>query len=93
MTQTQQTFVDKFFKDSEGKVVLVQSPNWSIIGWFSSKLIGYIHLPTQYHNGFVFLETAFLFAWAGSELFTGANYFRRALGLLVLIFIVLPRFN
>ncbi len=93
MVKEKQSFADKCIKDNHGKVVLSQAPNWSLIGWLVSKIIGYIHLPAQFHNGFIFLETAFLFTWASLELTNGVNYFRRALGLVVITAIVLSKFH
>ena len=76
---------DKTFRDSEGNIVLGQMPNLPILVWFTATLLNLIPTSGSIH---VVLETiAFgsLFTWAWQELFEGVNYFRRALGLAVLI--------
>ena len=76
---------DKTFRDSEGNIVLGQMPNLPILVWLTATLLNLIPTSTSIH---VVLETiAFgsLFTWAWQELFEGVNYFRRALGLAVLI--------
>lgn len=79
-----QNFFDKCFKDKNGKVTLAQKPNLPIIVWLFTLIL------SQFFSG-IFGKTlqvvAFgsIFTWAWLELFKGTNYFRRTLGLIVII--------
>lgn len=73
-----------FIRDKSGKVVLGQAPNKAIIGWAVFALLSYIT-----HSQLLgWIGTTFLLAWAFMEIFQGVNYFRRLLGLIVLIYIL-----
>ena len=77
-----------FFRDKSGKIVLGQAPNSAIIGWAVFAALGYFtHLQLLGWIG-----TTFLLAWALMEIFQGVNYFRRLLGLTVLIYIITKLF-
>ncbi len=69
------------FRDKDGKVALIAWPNWALIGWGSFSLLGRF---TQWKQ-LAWIGTAFLLVWALLEIFLGVNYFRRALGLAVLV--------
>ena len=76
---------DRIFRDSSGQIVVTQMPNLPILVW-----VGAISLKLIFTSGqtYLLLDTiAFgaLFTWAWEELFQGVNYFRRSLGLVVLI--------
>jgi hypothetical protein len=76
---------DKIFRDNEGTIVIAQLPNLPITVWLIAAL-----LKLVFKNGIVYslLDTiAFgvLFTWAWEELFQGVDYFRQALGLVVLV--------
>lgn len=81
-----QTFIDKFFKDKNGKLALTAAPNIPIVIWTAAtvayKLIGHGSL----HTALSFIAFAAILIWAVLEITLGVNYFRRALGLAVLIF-------
>jgi hypothetical protein len=87
------TFVERCYKDKEGNVVLGQTPNLPIILWFLSQII--LHFMTNKSTTtYRFFDTiAFgtLFTWAWLELFYGVNYFRRAIGLIVLSVVIFSR--
>lgn len=89
---THQSFIDSTFKDKDGKWAIVQPPNWPIIFWAFFKVLGYLHISSNFKNGFEFLSTSFLFLWAYLELTSGVNYFRRVLGLAVLLGIIVSHF-
>jgi hypothetical protein len=80
-----QSLVDKFIKDKHSNVVLWQTPNGPIILWAFAELMAGIIGTGATHRLFAFLSFGALFTWAWLEIFQGASYFRRALGLLVLI--------
>jgi len=75
----------KFFKDNSGKTVLWQAPNSTIIGWAIFALLSYL----THAKWLGWISTTFLLVWAFLELFQGVNYFRRLLGLIVLIYILI----
>jgi len=85
------TLFDKTFRDDEGNIVIAQKPNLPILLWFGATLLKFI-VPEG--NLYLILDTlAFgsIFTWAWLELFQGVNYFRRFLGLVVLLVIFASR--
>lgn len=78
-----------FFKDKDGHVVIFQWPNLTLYGWLVCKGLALFITKPALHAGFERLGTAFLFAWALLELTKGVNYFRRLLGLVVLVALVI----
>jgi hypothetical protein len=76
---------DKTFRDDEGNIVLGQMPNLPILVWLAATLLKLIPTSDSIHIGLDAVAFGSLFTWAWQELFEGVNYFRRALGLVVLI--------
>lgn len=87
MTDKQRTFIDKAFKDTEGKWALAAAPNLPILTWFIALLISFLVHGTL-HILLATLQQGALFVWAWLELFQGVNYFRRSLGFVVLVYIL-----
>ncbi|OUL19036.1 hypothetical protein BV378_33850 [Nostoc sp. RF31YmG] len=87
----QNTTFDKIFRDNEGNVVVAQKPNLPLILWIVATLLKLV-ITTGVGNT-VLDAVAFgsLFTWAWLELFQGVNYFRRGLGLVVLIGVIASR--
>jgi len=79
------TLFDRTFRDGEGNIVLAQPPNLPILVWGATSLLQLIVTSGKLHTGLVWIAFGALFTWAWLELFQGVNYFRRALGLVVLI--------
>jgi hypothetical protein len=79
------TFFDNFFRDSNGEIVIGQLPNLPLIIWVAASLLKLIYKTGQINFGLDILAAGSLFVWAMLELFQGVNYFRRTLGLIVLI--------
>ena len=79
------TLLDKIFRDREGKVLLAQMPNLPLIVWIVASLLRLIYTTGKVNIGLEAIAFGSLFTWAWEELFQGVNYFRRALGLLVLV--------
>ena len=79
------TLFDRIFRDSTGKVVLAQPPNLPLMVWGAASLIQFIVTSGKFHTGLELIGFGCLFTWAWQELFEGVNYFRRALGLIVLV--------
>jgi hypothetical protein len=78
------TLFDRTFKDSSGQIVLAQPPNLPIIVWSVASLLKIIFTTGKINSGLDLIAFGCLFTWAWQELFQGVNYFRRALGLLVI---------
>jgi hypothetical protein len=81
-------FLDNFFRDKNGQVVIGQPPNLPIIIWLVASLSQLVFKAGQINLGLEILATGSLFVWAILELFQGVNYFRRTLGAIVLISLV-----
>ncbi len=79
------TLFDRTFRDSEGNIVLAQMPNPPILVWGAASLLQLVWTSGKIHTGLDWIAFGSLFTWAWQELFQGVNYFRRALGLAVLI--------
>ncbi|MEH2193535.1 MAG: hypothetical protein V7K98_12990 [Nostoc sp.] len=78
------TLVDKIFRDSDGKIVIAQAPNLPLIIWIVTSILALVFTTGKINILLDILANGSLFTWAWLELFQGVNYFRRALGLLVL---------
>ncbi|MTJ50429.1 hypothetical protein [Dolichospermum sp. UHCC 0259] len=79
------TLFDQVFRDSEGRIVIAQMPNLTLIVWIVASLLKIVFTTGKINLGLDLIAFGSLFTWAWEELFQGVNYFRRALGLLVLI--------
>ena len=84
--------VDKFFHDKNNNLVLWQFPNPSIICWFVFMLISYIIPSGILKTGFASLSSAFLFLWAYLEITQGVSYFRRFLGVIIILIVIFGYF-
>ena len=82
------TLFNKVFRDSEGKIVLAQMPNLPLIVWIVASLLKLIFTTGKINTGLELLAFGSLFTWAWEELFQGVNYFRRSLGILVLVSLI-----
>lgn len=85
------TFSQKFWEDDRGKVVVWQKPNLPLTIWFLATVGGML-LP----NGFIqkalyLIGLVALVVWSILEISRGVNYFRRLLGLLVLLSMIISR--
>lgn len=78
---------DKFWKDKHGRVVIWQWPNPYLYGWVGLTVLAML-THGQTADIFSILGSISLVVWALLEIFKGVNYFRRLLGLLVLVFAV-----
>ena len=87
------TLLDKTFRDSEGNIVIAQPPNLPLLLGITATVLKLIVKSGNVYTGLDAIGFGCLFTWAWQELFEGVNYFRRALGLLVLIGVVASRFS
>lgn len=87
------TLFDKTFRDSEGNIVIAQPPNLPILVGITATVLNFIIKNGNIHTGLDAIAFGSLFTWAWLELFEGVNYFRRALGLIVLIGLIASRLS
>lgn len=76
------------FRDKDNKIVLGQIPNLPILVFAAAKLM---QLLVNGNVSEIFARIGFgaLFVWAWLEFLDGVNAFRRILGLMVLVFIII----
>jgi len=78
------SFMDKIWKDKEGRIVIYQRPNIWLIAWAVLDIVA-IFAPGRHISDYAWTAGAVaLIIWSLLEVFRGVNYFRRSLGLLVL---------
>jgi hypothetical protein len=82
------TLFDKLFRAGNGEIVIGQLPNLPIIIWAVASLLKAVYQTGRINLGLDILASSSLFIWAIQELFQGVNYFRRSLGLIVLISLI-----
>lgn len=78
----------RFFKDKEGRWAVVQFPNALISAWFILLVVNFFLHSQPLH----YLQSAVLFAWAYMEMTEGESSFRKLLGAVVLIFVIINFF-
>ncbi|HVV25826.1 MAG TPA: hypothetical protein VHC21_02240 [Candidatus Saccharimonadales bacterium] len=76
---------DKIWRNRQGEITIWQTPNVWIIAWAVLDVVA-IFAPSKSMASVAWaIGSGALVIWALLEIFRGANYFRRALGLLVLL--------
>jgi uncharacterized membrane protein len=83
---------DKFWRDKNGHFVIWQLPNAPLIAWAILTVISLFYNGTT-ANVFSWLGTSALVIWSILEILKGVNYFRRVLGLVILVFSILSIIN
>lgn len=82
-----QSFWDKIWKDRGGKVVIWQTPNAWLIGWAVFTCLS-LFFTGGAGDVASWIASASLVVWSILEVLMGADYFRRALGLAVLLYAI-----
>jgi hypothetical protein len=85
------TVISKFFKDNDGQLAISQKPNLPIIVWFISMLASHFLPYGQLNFAANLIAFGALFTWSWLEIFAGDSYFRRALGLVVMLALLYSR--
>lgn len=85
-------YTKAFVRDAHGNVVVAQPPNVVLILWAVAAIATRLIDVHPWHDGFSWLGSALLFTWAYLELTQGVSYFRRTLGGLVVLFLVITHF-
>jgi hypothetical protein len=88
-----QTAGTSLFKDRDGNIVIWQRPNIALAGWLVFKLASALAPAGTIKVGFDRISSAFIFAWAFLEITCGRSFFRRGLGVIIMIAIVMGYFN
>jgi len=88
MQSHQHDLWDKFWKDADGHYVIWQRPNIWLIGWVVLTVIS-LFFTGRMADILSGIGSAALIVWALLEVFKGDSYFRRLLGIVVLIFAVM----
>lgn len=79
---------DKIFRDSEGNIVIAQPPNLPLGTGIATTALKFLFTDGNFYTVLNAIAFGSLFTWAWLELFDGVNYFRRALGLIVLLILI-----
>ena len=78
------TLFNRTFRDSDGNLVIAQRPNLPLLVWLAATVLKLLFTSGNLYTGLDALAFGSLFTWAWQELFQGVNYFRRAVGFIVL---------
>jgi hypothetical protein len=81
-------FFDRLFRDGTGEIVAVQAPNIPILVWISATLLKFVVKDDRVKIGLDILAFSSLLYWSVMEITAGVTYFRRDLGVIVLITII-----
>jgi hypothetical protein len=93
MNKQNHSFTDKVLKDKDGRIVIWQTPNLPLWGWLIFKILAMIFDSGKTGTNLTLFSKFFLFTWAFLELTQGVNYFRRGLGLVVLVMLAASQIN
>ena len=77
--------LDRFFQDDLGNVVIAQPPNIPITVWAIASTLKLVANNGSLYATLDAIAIGAIFVWSLMELFQGVNYFRRTLGLVVLV--------
>lgn len=77
--------INKIWRDKQGRVVLWQRPNAWILIWALAELTSFLISRGKLTSVIHWIGSGALIIWALLEIFRGVNYFRRTLGLVVLV--------
>ncbi|PSN17326.1 hypothetical protein C7271_18320 [filamentous cyanobacterium CCP5] len=79
------TLFDKTFRDNEGNLAIAQKPNLPSIVAGIALLLLLTPIEGKLRLAVTAIAYGTAYTWAWMELFQGVNYFRRSLGLIVLL--------
>lgn len=83
--------VSGFFKDKHGEWVIWQTPNVPLSLWFVATATAMIIKHGSTNKLMSSLAFGAIFTWAYLEISNGRSYFRRLLGVVVLVFSIYAR--
>ena len=76
---------DRFFRDNTGEIVVAQAPNIPLLVWIAATLLKLVFKTGQVKIALDIVALGSLLYWSFLEITEGATYFRRDLGVIVLI--------
>lgn len=76
--------LNKIVRDKDGKIVIAQFPNLSLIAWALSTFLSRIVIESHIANIFRLIAVVSLLIWSLQELLQGSAIIRRALGAVVI---------
>jgi hypothetical protein len=82
------TLFDRLFRDGTGEIVIGQPPNLPMMIWVSATLLKLVFKTGQVKIALDLLTFSSLLYWLFLEITQGVNYFRRDLGVVVLIALI-----
>lgn len=85
------SFSQKFWEDRYGNFVVWQKPNIWLWAWIILVFINLFVPNGVFHKIIGVLSLVSLIIWATLEVYSGVNYFRRTVGLLVLLLLLVIR--
>jgi hypothetical protein len=92
MTSTQH-YLKRFFEDKDGKLTIIQFPNPLLLAWLVILATTLMPIDSEFKTQLQTVNTAILFAWSYLEVSQGSSNFRRALGTVIMILIILGLFS
>ncbi len=91
-SSSRQTLWDRIWRDRSGHLVIWQMPNVWLIAWAIATTLS-LFFGGIIGDVFFWVGAVALVAWSLLEIFRGANYFRRALGVVVLAYVIASMIN
>jgi hypothetical protein len=91
-TSGNNSLLNRFIRDKSGRIVVWQTPNLPLIGWFVFMVVARF-ADGNLRTGLQLGSTILLLVWAFLEIVKGVNYFRRLLGLFVFALTVMSHFR
>lgn len=85
------SFLDRCFRDTNGRVVIAQYPNWPLALWAMASIMQRATPDVRLASGLDLIALAAITYWSGLEIASGVNPFRRALGAMVLAIVLYHR--
>lgn len=93
MNKDIQKVTDWLIRGKDGKVHVVQFPNFPIIAWFVSMVIANSIHADAIKSSFYMLATAFLSIWSYDEITRGESRLRRLFGIIVAVALLMMIFR
>ncbi len=81
----------EFFQNSKGEQTLIQRPNLLLCAWLLVQLVNMLVFKFE-QRALMVLASMLLFAWAYNELTQGDSRFRKVLGGVILLLIIVNVF-
>ncbi len=84
---------NKLVRDKNNEIVWWQFPNPPLMGWFVFLVLAQVIAPGSLRTGLTQLSGGLLFVWAYLEITQGVTYFRRLLGVIVFLAVLVGYFR